>query len=134
MQNTVWRRSRSFAAGVLLPLMAATGTLSAASHVVSPSELARAASEATSTRQQNEAALSRFLSSPQASDAFAKAGMDSRRVASAVAQLSDEDMAKLAARAEAVQTDFAAGDLTQRDLLWIIVGIAALILIIVAVR
>jgi hypothetical protein len=60
--------------------------------------------------------------------------MDPERVKSAMATLSDQELAALALRSEKAQADFAAGALTDRDLLIILVGIAALILIIVAVR
>ena len=52
----------------------------------------------------------------------------------AVSSLNDQELARLAARAERAQADFAAGRLADRDLLIILVGIAALILIIIAVR
>jgi hypothetical protein len=48
--------------------------------------------------------------------------------------LSDEDAARLAAQSRAVQKDIAAGNFSDRDLLIVIVCIAALVLIIVAVR
>ena len=56
------------------------------------------------------------------------------RVETAIETLSDEELARLASRADKLDQDFAAGRLSNRDLLIIIVGIAALILIIVAVR
>jgi hypothetical protein len=43
-------------------------------------------------------------------------------------------LARLSARAQAAQNDFAAGRIDNRDLLIILVGIAVVILIIVAVR
>jgi hypothetical protein len=48
--------------------------------------------------------------------------------------LSDAELAQLASRAQKAQADFAAGDLSDRDLIIIILAVAALILIIVAVR
>jgi hypothetical protein len=55
-------------------------------------------------------------------------------VKTAVASLSDAELAQLASRAEKAQADFAAGHLSDRDLIIILVIIAGLILIIVAVR
>ena len=52
----------------------------------------------------------------------------------AVSRLSDSELSQLASRASKVQADFAAGTLSNRDLIIILVCIAALILIIVAVR
>jgi hypothetical protein len=60
--------------------------------------------------------------------------MDATQVKNAVSSLSDAELAQLAARAQTVQADFAAGRLGDRDLLIIILAIAALVLIIVAVR
>jgi hypothetical protein len=56
------------------------------------------------------------------------------RIDAAVSTLSDDELARLASRADKLDQDFAAGRLNDRDLLIILVGIAALILIIVAVR
>ena len=52
----------------------------------------------------------------------------------AVSQLNDQELAQLASRASKANADFAAGTLSDRDLIIILVAIAALILIIVAVR
>jgi hypothetical protein len=52
----------------------------------------------------------------------------------AVPTLNDQELTQIASRAEKAQADFAAGTMGERDLLLILVGIAVLILIIVAVR
>lgn len=106
----------------------------APSHVVSPADLQKAAVVATQTREHNLQTVQTFLSSDRAVSAMKTAHMDPQQVKNAVSNLNDAELAKLAARADKAQTDFAAGDLSDRDLIWIIVGIAALILIIVAVR
>ena len=62
------------------------------------------------------------------------AHINEQQVKTAVKELSDEDLAQLSARAEKAQREFAAGTLSDRDLLIILVAIAAIILIIVAVR
>ena len=106
----------------------------APSHVVSPADLQNAAVAATQTHEHNLQTVQTFLSSDKAVNALKTAHKDPQQVKSAVSNLNDAELAKLAARADKAQTDFAAGDLSDRDLIWIIVGIAALILIIVAVR
>jgi hypothetical protein len=60
--------------------------------------------------------------------------MDPAKVKTAVSSLSSAELAQLAARTQQAQADFAAGTLDNRDLLLLILGVAALILIIVAVR
>ena len=62
------------------------------------------------------------------------AHMDAPQVKNAVSSLGDAELARLASRAQNAQADFAAGRLGDRDLLIIILAIAALVLIIVAVR
>lgn len=103
-------------------------------HLVPPSAIQQAAVNATSARQHNAETLQKFFSSPEAQKALESARMNPREVNKAVSGLSDQELAQLAQRANNAQSDFAAGDLTNRDLLIIIVAIAALILIIVAVR
>jgi hypothetical protein len=106
----------------------------AAEHVVSPSELQKAAVDASRVRQQNLDTLKEFFSSKRAQRALKAAHTDPEQVKNAVASLSDAELAHLASRAQRAQADFAAGHLTDRDLIIILVIIAGLILIIVAVR
>jgi len=60
--------------------------------------------------------------------------LDYQKVDKAVGQLSDEDLAKLAARSRQAQSDFAAGRISDRDLLWIIVIAIGIIVLVVALR
>jgi tyrosyl-tRNA synthetase len=106
----------------------------AAEHVVSSSELRKAAVDASRVRQQNLETLKQFFSSERAQRALKAAHTDPEQVKTAVASLSDAELAQLASRAEKAQADFAAGHLSDRDLIIILVIIAGLILIIVAVR
>ena len=104
-------------------------------HVVSVQELSRDAVRPVETRQANEASLRQLFSSPQAQQALKSASVDYSKVDQAVGQLSDEDLAKLAARSRQVQDNFAggrAGSLSDRDLLIIII-IAVLVIALVAV-
>lgn len=103
-------------------------------HVVTPSDLRNDLTGASASRQKNQAQLEEFVSSPQAQKALKSAHMDGEEVKNAIPQLSDDDLAQFSARAEKAQKDFAAGRLSDRDLIIIIVAILALILIIVAVR
>ncbi len=106
----------------------------AQSHVVSLAELQRATLASTQARQRNIEAVQQFVSSPMAEKALKSAHLDTKQVKEAVSRLSDQELAKLAARSSKAQADFAAGTLSNRDLIIILVCIAGLILIIVAVR
>lgn len=109
-------------------------SLVAQAHIVSPSDLQRETLAATQTRQNNVDTLNRFLSSPQAEKAMQDARINPQEVRSAVSNLSDEELANLSSRASKAQNDFAAGTLSERDFLWIILAIAVLILLIVVLR
>jgi hypothetical protein len=103
-------------------------------HVVSLAELQNATVEATQARQRNIETLRAFVSSPTAEKALKSAHVDGQQVKNAVSRLSDQELAQLAARASKAQADFAAGSLSDRDLIIILLAVVALILIIVAVR
>jgi hypothetical protein len=103
-------------------------------HVASPSDLKRAAVQASQVRQRNLETVRSFVSSEKAQQALRSAHINPQQVEEAVSSLNDAELAQLALRAHKAQADFAAGTLTDRDLIIILVAIAALILIIVAVR
>ena len=130
----VWQFARSFTVAVLVPMFGFAVSAPAQSHVVSPSDLRNEAVAASSARQHNLETVNDFLSSPKAEKVFANAGIGASELKTAVSSLNDQELAQLAARAESAQTDFAAGRLTDRDLIIILLGVVALILIIIAVR
>src|SRR6266852_3788214 len=103
-------------------------------HVVSLSDLNKDAARPAQTRQSNEAAVRTLLSSDQGQKALKSANLEYQKVDKAVGQLNDEDLAKLAERSRRAQSDFAAGRISDRDLLWIIVIALAIIVLAVALR
>ena len=103
-------------------------------HVVSLSDLNKDASRPAQTRQANEEAVRTLLSSDQGQKALKSAKLDYQKVDQAVGQLSDEDLAKLAERSRRAQADFAAGRISDRDMLWIIVIALGIIILAVALR
>ena len=125
---------RGVTAFFLAVVFAVPQNLVAQTHIVSQAELQRATVAATLARRQNIETIRQFFSSTAAQKALKSANMDPQRVTQAVSGLSDEELARLASRASRAQADFAAGKLSDRDLIIILIAIAALILIIVAVR
>ncbi len=101
---------------------------------MSPSDLQRAAVQASNLRQQNVEQVRQFFSSEKAEQALRSAHMNPEQVKNAVSTLDDAELAQLAQRTQKAQADFAAGSLSDRDLIIILVAVAVLILIIVAVR
>ena len=134
MLTPSWQFCRVVTASVLVTVFAVQPSLPAQIHVVSPAELQKEAVSATRARKHNVETVTKFLSSPKAEKALRSAHMDPTQVTSAVSSLSDQELAQLASRADRAQIDFAAGTLSDRDLLIILLGMAALVLIIVAVR
>ena len=126
--------ARVVIACVLVTIFSVPPSLLAQTHVVTPSDLQKELISATQQRELNVEKVRQFLSSENAQRALKTAHMNPEQVKTGVASLSDAELAQLAARAEKAQADFLAGTLSNRDLLFIILAIAALVLIIVAVR
>src|SRR5713226_5352517 len=72
-------------------------------HVVSLADLNKDSAQAAQTRQANEEAVRTLFSSEQGQKAMKSAHLDYEKVDKAVGQLSDEDLAKLAARSSQAQ-------------------------------
>jgi hypothetical protein len=109
-------------------------TLAAQTHVVSPSDLQQARVASTQARVANVAKLDQLLSSPLGQRALKEAHADATQVKNAMANLSDQDLARLAERANKAQKDFAAGAITDHMLLLIVIAIIIVIVIIIAVK
>jgi hypothetical protein len=133
MSLTYRRYVKSIAASFLFAIIAVP-QLVAQNHVVSPADLQKETVAVTQTRQQNVDTLVKAFSGSQAEKALKSSQINPTQVKTAISSLSDADLAQLAARTRAAQNDFAGGTLSDRDLIMVLVGIAALILIIVAVR
>ncbi len=125
---------RMVVALVLLTLFIVPTDLLAQSHVVSPADLQKQVMSASQVREHNLQTVTNFLSTPTAEKALKSSHINPHQVRTAVSTLNDHELADLASRADKAQADFAAGNLSDRDLILIILGIAALVLIIVAVR
>jgi hypothetical protein len=103
-----------------------------AQHVVHPTDIHKELLSATERRSQDRKKVNELFSSEEAEKALRGAGMNPGQVRTAVATLSDAELAQLALRSDQLREDFAAGRLSNRELLIVIVVIAAVILIIVA--
>ncbi len=134
MQLNSRQSERAVVAAVLVFLFLVPSDLVAQRHVVSPADLQKEITAASQARQQNIKTVQQFLSTPIAEQAMKSHQIDAQQVRVAVSTLDDEDLAQLAARANNAQADFAAGDIGQKELIWIILAVAVLVLIIVAVR
>ena len=108
--------------------------LFAQDHVVSPAELQKDVQAVSAARQRSLAQIDSLLSSQQGQKALETVHVSYQQVQKAVASLDDADLARLAARAQLAQNNFAAGRISDRDLIIILLGVVVVVLIIVAVR
>jgi len=132
MRFDLWQSVRLLTACFLLTFSATC--ILAQSHVVPQTDIHKELVNAGQTRQQNLQKVKGLFSSSETRKAMETARISPEKVDAAVSTLSDDELARLASRADKIDQDFAAGRINDRDLLIILVGIAALILIIVAVR
>jgi len=134
MHFSVRQPIRTLMAGILIVMFTFPSNLAAQIHVVSPGDLQKETAAVSQSRGRNLQTVVQFLSSEKAQKTLKSAHIDPTRVTTAVSNLSDQELAQLASRSAKAQADFAAGRLEDRDLLLILVAIAALILVIVAVH
>src|SRR5262245_41781951 len=132
MRFDLWQSVRLLAACFLLTLCATS--ILAQTHVVSQADIHKKLGNTGQTRQKNLEKARRLFSSDETRKAMEAAQISPEKVDAAVSTLSDEELARLASRADKLDQDFAAGRLSDRDLLIVILGLAALVLIIVAAR
>lgn len=99
-------------------------------HVVSSSQLQRDLDAAAAKRETDVAALQNFLSTAKARKALKAAGMNYQVVRRAVPMLSNQELARLSARADKAQTQFDGGSLTNQQLTYIIIALATAVIII----
>lgn len=134
MTSFVRQSLRVLTACILVATFAVPDSLLAQAHVVSPADLRQQLIAAGQARQSNLDTVQRFLSSPTGEKAIASLAVDPGKVKTAVSSLNDDELANLAVRANKAQSDFAAGNITDHDLLIILIAVLVLVLIIVAVR
>jgi hypothetical protein len=101
--------------------------------VVSPSELRRALETAVGARQKNLDDVRSFFASDAARTALKTGKIDYQKVEKAVATLSADELARLAARTNLIQKDFAAGALTNQELTYIVIALATAVIVILIV-
>lgn len=106
----------------------------AQNHVVSPAELQQATASAARARQQNIDKIEKFLTSERAEKALKSAHIDAVQIKKAVPALSDQELARLASRADKAQKDFAAGALTNQQITYILIALATAVIVIIAVK
>jgi hypothetical protein len=114
-------------------LLLISPTLTAQTQTVSPSELQEVIRDAAKTRKKNRDGVQAFFSSEPARKALKAGKINYQRVQSAIATLSDEELARLASRTNNLQQDFAGGALDSQQTTYAIIALATAVLVLVIV-
>lgn len=124
---------------LVLPVLAALFVVlggpkraTAQEHVVTSKELQKDVAAQSKTRHENEARLEKILATPQAHEAMSEAGVDYKTVQKGVHLLNDAELAQLTARAQKAQSDFAAGGISDRELIIILLAVIVILIIVAA--
>ena len=108
-----------------------TPLLAARDHIVAPAELQQAAASAARLRQQNIDKVEKFFSSERAEKTLKSAHLDAVQVKNAVPTLSNQELARLASRADKAQKDFAAGAWTNQQITYILIALATAVIVLI---
>ena len=114
-------------------LLSIPPTLAAQTQAVSPSQLQEAIRHAAKTRGKNRNDVQEFFSSDLARKAMKIGKIDSQRVQTAVATLSPDELARLAARTNQLQQDFAGGALDNQQMTYAIIALATAVFVLIIV-
>lgn len=114
--------------------MASAATLQAQSSIVKPSELRDALKNEAGTRQKNLDQVKSFFGSEPVRKALSATAMDSSQIQRALSSLSPDEVAQLAARTQKIQSDFAAGSLTNEQLTYIVIALGTAVLVLLIVK
>lgn len=101
-----------------------------ADHVASPDAVAERLGAAAADRDRNLSAVRTVFATPEAATAAATLGVDLQATSARLGSLSDAELADLAARAAAIQEDPVAGALTRQQWMYILIGAAAVLVLI----
>jgi hypothetical protein len=116
-------RSMRFTSVALALALVVPAPAAADGHLVTTAQIADRLETVRATRHGDRLKVDALLSSPAGSRAAAAYGLDTVRLRSSLATLSDDELRDLAARAEALETDPVAG--ASRTL--IIIGVVLLV-------
>jgi hypothetical protein len=103
-------------------------------HVVPLREMEQRIAGQTNQRRANLGKVEAFLSTSKVEEVLRSAKLDSQALRSAAQLLSDEELAKLASRADKAKADIQGGALTNLELTYIVIAlVTALVVVIIFV-
>ena len=105
--------------------------VSAQDHVVSAADLRQALQMAAEKRNNDIKTVREFFSNDAVKKSLNVAHLDLKKIQTAVSVLNDEELSQLAGRAQAAQKEMVAGALTNEHLTYIVIALAAAVLVLV---
>lgn len=100
-------------------------------HVVSPAEL-RHAIEMSAEKRHNDAQIVRdFFSTEKVKKTLNASHLDAQKIEKAVSVMDDEELSWLAGRVQIAQKEMVGGALTNQQLTYIVIALAAAVLVLV---
>ena len=102
--------------------------------IVTQDELKQALVNSAKTRKENLDQVRNFFSSEAAVKALKSANIDSKRLDKAVSTMNSEELAKLAATTRHIESDFAAGSLTNEQITYILIALATAVIVLILVH
>lgn len=125
------RKSLAVLAAAAAFLFLPAGHAGAADHIATADAVQSRLAEAASQRAQNVAVVQGLLATPIAAEAASSVGADLARVRGGVSMLSDAELADLAARASALQSDPVSGALTSNQRMLVTIALILVVIILV---
>ena len=130
------RREATILRTVLVITLAVVGCLwqplQATEPLVSTADLHRQVRSAQMRRQAGLQQISGFFRSESSRTVLAASKLDAGQVEKAVAFLSDEEVARLASQIQSIEHDVKGGALTNEQLTYIVIALAAAVIVLIA--
>ena len=110
------------------------GQTASSDHVVPLGEMERRIAGESAQRRANLGKVESFLAMGKVDEALRNAKLDPQAIRAAASLLSDEELAKLAPRAESVKAEIQGGALSNQELTYIVIAlVTALVVVIIFV-
>ncbi len=134
MTSSLFRPLRTVLSSLIATVLVLPAGLWAGDHVVRSAEITNALVAQAQQRQQNLNLVRKFFSSDQAKKAIQHFPEVRGEIQQAVSNLDDQELARLSAKIDKTQRDFAAGALTNQQLTYIVIALATAVIILVIVE
>jgi len=107
--------------------------LFAEEHAVTAADLHQALMDSATTRQTNVETVQKFFKSEVVQKTLGHQMVNAAKVEKAIPLLNDEELGRLAAQCQQVESDISAGELNNQEMTYILIALATAVIILVLV-